>query len=385
MITLKGKYNTALVMIDVIDETTKIQIEGFLNHPAFAHSFIVIMPDCHAGAGSVIGTTMKMNAYIIPNVVGVDIGCGVLTINLGKLEINLKELDDFIKKNIPSGFAHRQIPLLDEGILEMIDTCFVGRMANSLGRIDEDFEKVLCQLGTLGGGNHFIEIDEDTSENKWLTIHTGSRNFGLKIAKYHQKIAKEKLESYFIESELYKGLEYLPLDSLEGQDYINDMKTAQRFAQLNRDCIANEIISGFFKQSFGSQYKIESIHNYINFEDKIIRKGAIQANIGQRLIIPFNMRDGVAVCTGKGNSKWNNSAPHGAGRIMSRTRAKKELQLDMFKREMDGIYTTTADQGTIDESPMAYKDKDLIIEAVKETVSIDFLIKPIYNFKAGGE
>jgi len=384
MIEYKGKYNSAIVMIDSIDETTVHQIYSFLNCPAFVGSKIRIMPDCHAGAGAVIGTTMTLGEYVIPNVVGVDIGCGVLAIRVGVKEIDLAKLDEFIKKNIPAGFSHRAEPYSGLEVLMQKPS----RIEETAGRIGEGIQKVLCQIGTLGGGNHFIEIDEDPTGAKWLVIHTGSRNFGLRTALYHQSVAKEQLQIQYPGANAYQTLEYLDLSSNQGADYVFDMAVAQKFAALNRQIIAFEILKNFFGislQEYRALETIESVHNYINFEDRILRKGAVQANLGQKLLVPFNMRDGIAVCTGKGNADWNCSAPHGAGRIMSRGQAKRSLEVADFTKSMEGIYTTTANKSTIDESPMVYKDKDIIINAIQDTVTVDYLMKPLCNFKSGEE
>jgi RNA-splicing ligase RtcB len=371
-------------MLDEVEETTEKQIRGFLEHPAFAHTYIAIMPDCHAGAGAVIGYTAKMNGYVIPNVIGLDISCGLLAVNLGKVldlgnpHFVLKRLDEFIKKRIPSGFAHRREPPVskyDDKVIEII------QLANKL---ELDVYDVLCQLGTLGGGNHFIEVNRDPEDNYWLVIHSGSRNFGLKIATYYQDKAKELMKKMFIEKEGYKNLEFLPLD-MGGNEYIEAMKIAQGFASSNRKLMAKMILEGVFSLDINKVEQIESVHNYINFEDNIVRKGAIQAQIGQRVIIPLNMRDGALIGTGKGNQKWNFSAPHGAGRVLSRKKAKETLTMEEYKSEMEGIFTSCINKDTLDESPMAYKDKTLIMESIGETVDIEFQMKPVYNFKAGGD
>jgi RNA-splicing ligase RtcB len=342
MITYKGKYNSANVMLDEVEETTEQQIRGFLNHPAFAHTYIAIMPDCHAGAGAVIGYTAKMNDYVIPNVIGVDIGCSILACKMGTLEGKMiwssspslgKGLDDFIKKRIPSGFARRREPPVskyDDKVIEII------QLANKL---ELDVYDVLCQLGTLGGGNHFIEVNRDPEDNYWLVIHSGSRNFGLKIATYYQDKAKELMKKMFIEKEEYKNLEFLPLD-MGGSEYIEAMKIAQGFASSNRKLMAKMILEGVFSLDMEKVEQIESVHNYINFEDNIVRKGAIQALEGQRVVIPLNMRDGSLIGTGKGNPKWNFSAPHGAGRVLSRKKAKETLTMEEYQNEMSGIYTS---------------------------------------------
>jgi RNA-splicing ligase RtcB len=350
------------------------------------------MPDTHAGAGAVIGFTAKMNDYIIPNVVGVDIGCGVNAIPLrGIYELNFPELDKFIKTNIPSGFsirsAEEKMPnkMLPEDALgkELLDKVYSVTEQTGQGR-----QRVLGSVGTLGGGNHFIEIDRTEDGELWLLIHSGSRNFGLKTATYYQNKASDLLKQFFCGADAYKGLEYLPIN-LGGKEYLEAMKIAQEYAAINRKVMSELIMSYIYRgvstARWADNIVIESVHNYINFEDSIIRKGAVSAHEGERLVIPFNMRDGTMVCRGKGNKKWNYSAPHGAGRILSRHQAKNNLKLEDFHSVMDGIYTTTANESTIDESPMAYKDKNKIIEAVAETVDIEFFMKPVYNFKAGDE
>ncbi len=384
MITLKGKYNSANIMIDSIDEETAKQIRTFLDHPAFGGTYIAIMPDTHAGAGAVIGFTAKRNDYVIPNVVGVDIGCGVLAFPLKGQRVALQEFDQFIKDNIPSGFKIRGVD----------DRMITGRKPKELFEENDDIvhlaettgqdvNKVIGSAGTLGGGNHFIEIDQTDNGQYWLLIHSGSRNFGLRVANYHQDKAKQLLKKMFVEDDERKGLEFLPT-GLGAEEYLNAMRIAQRYAKLNRAVMA-EVALRFFGQAPDDAEPIETVHNYISFDDNIIRKGAVSAREGERLVIPFNMRDGVMVCRGKGSRKWNYSAPHGAGRILSRSQAKKTLSVDDFRSSMEGIFTTTATQETIDEAPMVYKDKDLIVQAVAETVDIEFFMKPVYNFKAGEE
>ncbi len=384
MIILKGRYNSANVMIDTIDEETTKQIRSFLDHPAFGGTYIAIMPDTHAGAGAVIGFTAKRNGYVIPNVVGVDIGCGVLAFPLKTKNMALREFDRFIKDNIPSGFKIRGT---DDKMItgrkprELFqDRDDIVHLAESTG---QDVNKVIGSAGTLGGGNHFIEIDRTENGQYWLLIHSGSRNFGLRIANFCQDRAKQLLKKMFVEDNERKGLEFLPT-GLGAEEYLHSMQIAQKYAKLNRAVMA-EVALKFFGQTLDEADPIETVHNYISFDDDIIRKGAVSAREGERLVIPFNMRDGVMVCRGKGSRKWNYSAPHGAGRILSRTQAKKTLSVHDFQNTMEGIYTTTATQETIDEAPMAYKDKDVIVQAVAETVDIEFFMKPVYNFKAGEE
>jgi tRNA-splicing ligase RtcB len=391
--TLKGKYNSANVMIDEIDELTSQQIYSFLNHPAFARTYIAIMPDCHAGNGAVIGFTSKFNDYVIPNIVGVDIGCGVLAINLGYRALTSDQdfelLDQFIKERIPSGFKIRSISeKLGDG--RHLEDAFGDKLLSEVLDVaiesGQERSKVVGSLGTLGGGNHFIEIDHDENNGEdWLLIHSGSRNFGLRVADYYQDKAKDLLKKMFIDDDVFKGLEYLPMD-FGGNEYLKAMKVAQQYAHLNRQVMAGLILDDFFGVASQDNLRsIETVHNYVSFEDNIIRKGAVSAQEGEQLVIPFNMRDGVMVCRGKGSKKWNCSAPHGAGRILSRKKAKETIKLEDFQTTMKGIYTSTANSSTIDESPMAYKDKDMIVEAVAETVDIEFFMKPVYNFKAGDE
>ncbi len=375
MLTYTGKYNTAIVFVDEIDETTVAQIYTFLNHPAFANTKIRIMPDTHAGAGAVIGFTCVVTVYIIPNVVGVDIGCGIDAYRLKVGSVDFEQLDKFIRKYIPSGFAHQSKPVVKA------QGEFFERLQEVCSHTEQGFEGVVGQLGTLGGGNHFIEVDKD-EDSFWLTIHSGSRNFGLRVANFHQKKAKTLMNEEFDGADAYKGLEYLPMDK-GGKEYLEDMKVAQEFALLNRQLMATCIMDSFFNAQPTEQ--VSSVHNYINFKDNIIRKGAISAYKGERLIIPLNMKDGVIIGRGKGNEDWNFSAPHGAGRILSRRKAKDTLSVDVFKEQMEGIWTSCICQETLDESPMVYKDRDLILDAIKDSVEVEKVLLPVYNFKAGGE
>ena len=392
MITYTGKYNSANVMIDEIDEETVKQIYSFLNHPAFAETYVAIMPDCHAGAGAVIGFTARMNDYVIPNVVGVDIGCGVLAYKLGKIDIDFVKLDNFIKRHIPSGFSIRSAGERMFNRMkpsEMLSRTLQSDVIRLSEKTGQETSKVLGSIGTLGGGNHFIEVDVTDDGEYWLVVHSGSRNFGLRVANYYQNKAKKLLKQEFDGASAYKGLEYLPVSDDEasmGVDYLDAMQVAQNYASVNRETMAILILEYLFKDLRGKSFEVvSSTHNYIDFVDDIIRKGAVSARRDERLIIPFNMRDGIAICRGKGNPEWNFSAPHGAGRILSRRKAKETLSLDEFTAQMEGIYTTTATQDTIDESPMAYKDTETIIDAIRETVSIEFMMKPVYNFKASGD
>jgi len=331
MLTYKGAYNSANVMLDEVEKTTEEQIRGFLEHPAFAHTYIAIMPDCHAGAGAVIGYTAKMNGYIIPDIVGRDVGCGILAIKLGQdffigenlkeyitLNFTLQKLDNFIKKRIPSGFSHRREPPISKYDKEVVD---IIQLANKL---ELDSHDVLCQLGTLGGGNHFIELNKDPEDNYWLVIHSGSRNFGSRIAGYYQDKAKELMKKMFLDqsksADVFKGLEFLPLGH-GGEEYIEAMKIAQGFASSNRKLMAKMILEGVFSLDMEKVEQIESVHNYINFEDNIVRKGAIQALEGQRVVIPLNMRDGYISWSRKRQSEMEffSSSWSGSGSLSQKS------------------------------------------------------------------
>jgi len=397
MIEIKGKYNTAKVMIDDIDNSTYEQIFGFVSHPAFDQP-IAIMPDTHAGKGSVIGFTMPMGDKIIPNVIGVDIGCGMLSVNIGKeLGQDLKTIDDRIRASVPMGFKVHESPL--------VDTIKYDALANKVGAA---LHRMQCSIGTLGGGNHFIEIGKDLHDDFWVTVHTGSRNLGKCVCDYHQKIAIENVEvqrvKYMadqreiivntvdkanIQSALAKAknnygvstrdkaLRYLEGD--EADYYLEDMRIAQEYSNHNRAKIMR-IIMDLFK--WEAKESIQSIHNYYDFNDGIMRKGAIASYEGQKMIIPFNMRDGILICEGKSNPEWNYSAPHGAGRVLSRGDAKRKLSLETFKEQMKGIYSTSVNAGTLDEAPDSYKDAKVIEEAIGPTATIINRIKPVLNIKA---
>lgn len=366
MIELTGKYNTAKVFTDNIDEATVSQVIQLLNQPFLKDSLIRIMPDCHAGKGCVVGTTMTINDAIVPNLVGVDIGCGMLAVKLNKKDINLSELDDVINKHVPAGFnVHPRSIKKFEKIEEMncapqFDSKIISRAYDS--------------LGTLGGGNHFIEVNKDCQGNLWLVIHTGSRHLGVAVCSYYQNKAIECCEGLGIPKELCY---------LEGswfKDYLNDMSIAQEYAKLNRQTIKEIILDLMTLEEVES---FDTIHNYIDIERRILRKGAISAQSKEKVLIPMNMRDGSLICYGKGNPDWNSSAPHGAGRVLSRSQAKAKLDLGEFEKTMDGIYSTSVGQSTIDEAPMAYKPMDEILRNIgDETVFVTDIIKPIYNFKA---
>ncbi len=376
MIEFEGKYCTAIVFTDELDTNAKDQIITLINHPAFEGSKVRIMPDVHAGAGCVIGFTAEMRDIVVPNLVGVDIGCGMLTTKLGKKDIDLQALDDFLRKKIPAGFSVNKE--LDTSLCNPTNEveAFSEKVISTCGKIDINISRILRSIGSLGGGNHFIEVNEDDKGDKYLVIHSGSRNFGYRIADYHQKKAVGICASKGVKVE--KSLAYLQGESKS--EYMNDMTLAQEYASRNRQAILKKIMHVFLHidpiQSF------ETIHNYIHPEDNIIRKGAISAYTNEKILIPLNMRDGSVLATGKGNPEWNYSAPHGAGRILSRTAAKSTLSMEKFKREMKGVFSTSVRKDTLDESPMAYKDKSVILDASGESIEIIDVIKPIYNFKA---
>ncbi len=347
------------------------------------------MPDIHAGSGSVIGTTVELGDKVIPNVIGVDIGCGMLSCKIDIKNIDFKSLDEYINKNIPSGFSiNNSIKSMNLVLMQdIIDTC---------EDIHLDTDRVLKSIGTLGGGNHFIEVGKDEEGFLWITIHSGSRNFGLQIAKYHQKKAEGLTRKGFYDIKSIppkdrqnfksalkskndnapKGMEYLIGES--ATLYFKHMKVAQRYASTNRDIMMLGILEFLNCQTLED---IESVHNYIDFYDNVIRKGAISAKENELVVIPWNMRDGLIIGKGKGNPDWNFSAPHGAGRNMSRTKAKENIRLEEFQESMKGIYSSSIVPSTIDESPMAYKDHKEVEKYLSESVDIIHRVKPEYSFK----
>lgn len=393
MIEYQGKYTNAHIMIDSIEEECMTQITHMCNHEAFTNP-IVIMPDTHSGKGSVIGFTMKVPDKVISNVVGVDISCGMISINIGNININHKDLDNKIRERIPFGtnINKKGKARLDKDFQEVCK------------RVGADFDYVVRSVSTLGGGNHFLEVGRSqNTDDIWITIHTGSRNFGKRVCEYWQKISSmkdlpdrkeylNKIKTVYPKKEWedrikefnqkVKNIRQNELDFLTGNNkdgYLRDMKFCQEYASLNRKTIMEDILNILGKPEIKD--KIETIHNYIDLEDGIIRKGAIRSYIGERMIIPFNMRDGILICEGKSNPEWNFSAPHGAGRVLSRSKAKETLSLEKFEKDMVGIYSTSIGKGTIDESPDAYKDSKIIEEAIEPTAKILDKIIPIHNMK----
>lgn len=380
---ISGLYENAIIYSDEnnIELQAIKQIKDFLNQPYAKGSNVRIMPDVHSGSGCVIGFTAKLTDVVVPNIIGVDIGCGVIAWKLGRVNIDFKKLDDFIRTNIPHGnnvrnslFNFNSISSFNKyhDLLEKIDEVKNKLMINS-NRFD-------VSLGTLGSGNHFLEIDIDEEGNYWFIVHSGSRNFGLQIANAYHKIAKLFVKENCID--VPSKLEYLV--GKDAQNYFNDMEIAQNYASLNRRIMGYVVINDFFNLNYDNTEYVESVHNYIDFKYKIIRKGSISAQKGEQVIIPLSMADGIIIGTGKGNENWNCSAPHGAGRKLSRNVAKSILSFDDFSRVMAerNIWSSCISKKTLDESPMAYKDKDSIIKYLKETVNIERRLRPVYNFKA---
>ena len=367
MIEIHGKYASAKVFTDELEPSAQGQIQAMCDQPFTKGAKIRIMPDVHAGAGCTIGTTMTIGEYVVPNIVGVDIGCGMNVVRLSEKRLDLPKLDSFIRANIPHGRDVRDRPHRSHGRLDFEELRCLKKL---------DRRRIKESLGTLGGGNHFIEIDRDDDMNLYLVIHTGIRNPGLQVAQYYQNEAYRALGGKKGTDVPYE-LSYLSGELME--DYLNDMDFMQRFAAQNRLIIQEEILD---RMKLSPADFFTTVHNYIDIKKMILRKGAVSAAAGERLIIPLNMRDGALICTGLGNTDWNESAPHGAGRLYSRREAEERFTVSQFKKEMAGIFTTSVDRDTLDECPMAYKDAESIIGALDDTVTIEKRIKPIYNFKS---
>ena len=398
MIEIKGKVNTAICFAKVIEDVAIDQIQRMCDYPFTENSRIRIMPDVHAGKGCTIGTTMTVIDKAVPNVVGVDIGCGMYTVNLGNSEIDMEQMDA-AAHFIPSGTD------VWEGRKERFNLLDL-RCYREL----KDVKRLERSLGTLGGGNHFIEIDQALDGTKYLVIHSGSRNLGKQVAEHYQQLAtdlNQGKEEYYTKrdaliaeykaagrrNEIQAALKELHWKAREAtipedlcyvygkylEDYLHDVEICQKFARRSRELMA-EIILG--RLSLTALDAFHTIHNYIDTGEMILRKGAIAAHDGERVLIPINMRDGSVLAVGRGNPEWNYSAPHGAGRILSRTEAKETLDLEEYRREMVGVYTTSVNEKTLDEAPMAYKSLSDIIDVISESVDIIEVLKPIYNYKA---
>ncbi len=398
MLEIKGKVNTAVCYAKVVEDEAIEQIKRMCDYEFTEGSKIRIMPDVHAGKGCTIGTTMTVKDKAVPNIVGVDIGCGMYTVKLENRDIDFEKLDE-AAHFVPSGMA------VWEGRQERFDLTKLRCYRNL-----KDTKRLERSLGTLGGGNHFIEVDRASDGTNYLVIHSGSRNLGKQVAEIYQQLAidlNKGKETYFQErdaiiaeykaagrrKEIQDALKAISWNMREtsmpedlcflyGQyfeDYLADVEICQSFARRNREKIAEVLIE---RAGLVGVEAFHTIHNYIDTEEMILRKGAIAAHKGEKVLIPINMRDGSVLAIGKGNPEWNYSAPHGAGRIMSRKKAKEELSLDEYKSAMEGVYTTSVNAETIDEAPMAYKSLSDIIDVIEESVTVIDIMKPIYNFKA---
>ena len=440
MLEIKGKYTNVKIMIDDVEETAMKQLYNMANHPIFTKE-IVMMPDVHAGAGSCVGMTTELTSGgIIPNTVGVDGGCGMLGVNFGKkLGLSKDKIDIEIRKRIPLGTNTHNEPYVnfkkDYNWEKATINCrkFFSLYNSKFGtdykpveytydwfikkckQIGIDFEKAVCSVSSLGGGNHYIEIGLSDTYDYWVTVHSGSRNFGLKIANYHQNIAKKQLDykrnvllnekikeitkntvdgkqipnliqqakkdlKIFTTDTSLNGMEFL--DGQLAMDYFVDMIFTQVYAELNRESMVKTILDILGIKQKDIVDSVHSIHNYIDFNDLIVRKGAIRSYVGEKMLIPFNMRDGILLCEGKSNSEWNFSSPHGAGRVMSRGESKKKLTLEKYQNSMKGIFSTSVNIDTLDESPMCYKKPEVIEKAIEPTATILNRIKPVLNIKA---
>ena len=401
MIEVKGKYNEARIFTDVVDSASIAQVQELCNQEFTAGSRIRLMPDIHAGKGCAIGTTMTITDKVVPNLVGVDIGCGMETTRIREKRLELQKLDKLIYEKIPSGFsirekAHRYASQIDLSQLHCARHVDLLRAEKS--------------IGTLGGGNHFIEVDKDDEGNLYLVVHSGSRHLGVEVADYYQnegykvlnhtddaslealvmqmkaegrekEIQKElKKRKNVKQTSIPRALAYVSGELF--QHYIHDMKIVQQFAMLNRQAMMDELVKGL---KLHVEEQFTTIHNYIDTDAMILRKGAVSAKAGERLLIPINMRDGSLLCVGKGNEDWNFSAPHGAGRLMSRTEAKQSFTVSEFKKQMADVFTTSVNRSTLDECPMAYKGMQDILDNIGPTADVVKIIRPIYNFKAGDE
>ena len=401
MIEIRGKYNEAKIFTDVVDSASIAQVQELCNQEFTAGSRIRLMPDIHAGAGCTIGTTMTIADKVVPNLVGVDIGCGMETVRIREGRLELQKLDKLIQEKIPSGFAIRDSahPYLSQ--IDLSELCCARHV---------DLLRAERSIGTLGGGNHFLEVDRDDDGNLYLVVHSGSRHLGVEVASHYQQagykalnraddasvealVARMKAEGR--EKEIPKEIKRLKnarqtripkaLAYVSGElfaQYIHDMRIVQRFAMLNRQAMVDVIVKGM---KLHVEEQFSTIHNYIDTDARILRKGAVSAKAGERLLIPINMRDGSLLCVGKGNADWNFSAPHGAGRLMSRADARQAFTVSAFKKQMAGVYTTSVSKATLDECPMAYKGMEDILNQIGPTADAEKILRPIYNFKAGDE
>lgn len=348
---IKGKFAKIDIKASIVDEATLAQLQAIADNVHYSNTKIVVMPDTHAGAECVIGFTMQYDPHtpiINPNIVGVDISCGMLVQPLGKVDLDFKKFDATVQGLVNS-----------EKCME-----FENDFYAEVDTQDKPFEYHNRQIGTLGFGNHFVEVDADADGEKYLVIHTGSRHLGYRVCNYYAK----------------KCMQGILCSGDDVKFYLHDMGLVQQYASLNRAVLMDAILSAY-GASYDKALRFETLHNYIDLERHIIRKGAISAQKGEQVLIPLNMRDGSVICTGKGNADWNWSAPHGAGRVMSRSEAKRKVTLEDYAKSMDGIYSTCINADTIDECAMAYKPSEVILADIQDTVEVHKVIKPIYNFK----
>ena len=400
MIEVKGQFNTAICYTPELETVSEEQIRAVCDQEHFRNSKIRIMPDVHAGMGCTIGTTMTITDKVVPGMVGVDIGCGMETVRLAETEIDFEKLDQVIRRNIPNGRDIRDTEHPLNGEIDLSSLCCAEHLK---------LERARRSIGTLGGGNHFIEVDRNDNGELFLVVHSGSRHLGNEVAKYYQQegfnalcgSARFQLDAKIKElkeqgrdREIEKTIKRLKKQSasatpvpkqlayVEGElfdQYIHDMRIVQKFAMLNRKAMTDVILTGM---NLTGVEEFTTIHNYIDTDNMILRKGAVSAQKGEKLLIPINMRDGSLICIGKGNPEWNCSAPHGAGRLYSRKDAFEKLSMEEYSREMEGIFTTCISSRTLDEAPMAYKTMDEIMTQIEPTAEIIDHIKPVYNFKA---
>lgn len=366
MLEIKGNFNYAKVFTDSIDSGSEGLIKAFLNSEISENTVVRFMPDVHAGKGCCVGTTIKLNEKIVPGLIGTDIGCGVEALKVKIKRLEFQKLDKIIREKIPSGFNIRVKPHRYANLCDGLGDMHCAKHINA--------EKTFLSLGTLGGGNHFIEIDK-ANDGYYLIIHSGSRHLGAEVEKFYHELAYSKTKDKV-------PYEFAYLEGDDAKHYLSDINVVKNYAHLNRMAIADEIIQGM-KMDVDEENSISCPHNYIDFETGILRKGAIEAQNGQKVIIPLNMRDGCLICEGFGNEDWNFSAPHGAGRLYNRAESKSMFTLSQFKKEMKNVYSPSISHDTLDEAPMVYKNSDDIETFISPAVKILERIVPIYNFKAG--
>lgn len=379
---IKGRYTKAVIYASILDEKTLSQIVKLTNLEWLEDSHISIMADAHAGKGCVIGTTIQIKDKVSPNLVGVDIGCGMLVVDVGTEDIDYEGLDNYIRDNIPSGYSNFGVDKYKHNDINNL------RMINELPKLGS----IHRSIGTLGGGNHFIEVGVSKDGRKHLVIHSGSRSLGRYVAEHYQDLAiknvTKKLNKDLISSD---ERDFAYVEGVDFENYIHDMGIAQDVAKYSRECMANSIIDYLNSNRVVKVKKVSGIkgdnhfhtvHNYINMDDMVLRKGAISANKGEVVVIPINMKDGCIIAKGLGNKEANNSGPHGAGRLMSRSEAKELITLEEYEESMKEVYTTSVNENTIDESPHSYKPIEAILEDIQECVEVVEILKPAYSFKA---